>query len=57
MLDANLYRLLAEKPGNLFFSPYSIAAALSMVHAGAAGKTRDEFSNLLGSADYGALGE
>jgi len=56
MLDAALYRLLAEKPGNLFYSPYSIAAALSMVRAGAAGKTRGEFDQVLGAVDYGALG-
>jgi len=57
MFDASLYRLLAEKPGNLFFSPYSIAAALSMVRAGAAGKTKEEFAKVLGSVDYGALGK
>ncbi len=42
MIDADLYRLLAATPGNVFFSPYSIAAALSMVHAGAAGKTKEK---------------
>ena len=57
MFDASLYRLLAEKPGNLFFSPYSIAAALAMVRAGAAGKTRGEFDQVLGAVDYGALGK
>jgi serpin B len=57
MFDASLYRLLAQKPGNLFFSPYSIAAALSMVRAGAAGKTKEEFERALGTVDYGALGK
>jgi serpin B len=57
MFDAALYRLLAGKPGNLFFSPYSIAAALSMVRAGAAGKTKGEFDQVLGAIDYGALGK
>ncbi|HZE96701.1 MAG TPA: serpin family protein [Planctomycetota bacterium] len=57
MLDADLYRRLAVTPGNLFFSPYSIAAALSMVHAGAAGKTKEEFTKVLGSVDYGVLGK
>ncbi|MBV8878606.1 MAG: hypothetical protein JO332_01460, partial [Planctomycetaceae bacterium] len=57
MLDADLYRKLAATPGNLFFSPYSIAAALAMVRAGAAGKTRAEFDQVLGGVDYGALGK
>lgn len=56
MLDADLYRKLAATPGNLFFSPYSIAAALAMVRAGAAGKTKGEFDQVLGAVDYGALG-
>ena len=32
-------RLAADSPGNLFFSPFSISTALSMVHAGARGPT------------------
>jgi len=55
-MDVELYRRLASAPGNLFFSPYSIAAALSMVRAGAAGKTKDELDRALGATDYGALG-
>jgi serpin B len=46
--DANLYRRLSAKSGNLFFSPYSISAALAMVQAGAAGKTREEIETVLG---------
>lgn len=57
MLDGDLYRLLAAQPGNLFFSPYSIGAALSMARAGAAGKTKAEFDKVLGTVDYGALGK
>ena len=57
MLDADLYRKLAVAPGNLFFSPYSIGAALAMVRAGAAGQTKVEFDQVLGAADYGALGK
>lgn len=57
MLDADLYRRLAVAPGNLFYSPYSIAAALAMVRAGAAGKTKVEFDQVLGAVDYGALGK
>jgi serpin B len=60
MFETELYRRLAAQPGNLFFSPYSIAAALAMVHAGAGGATRKELETTLGHADpvetYGALG-
>lgn len=35
-------------PGNLFFSPYSIAAAMTMVQAGASGETREEIETVLG---------
>lgn len=55
-MEVDLYRRLASAPGNLFFSPYGIAAALSMVRAGAAGKTKDELDRALGATDYGALG-
>jgi len=43
----DLYRKLASAPGNLFCSPYSVEAALAMVTAGAAGRTRDELVALL----------
>lgn len=60
MFDTDLYRRLATSPGNLFFSPYSVASALALVHAGAGGVTRKELETLLGQADpvqtYGALG-
>ena len=39
-----LYGQLAEKKGNLFFSPYSISTAMSMVYLGAAGQTADEMA-------------
>ena len=45
---ASLYALLAGKPGNAFFSSYSIAAALSMARAGAAGPTREEIVRAIG---------
>ena len=45
---ASLYPLMAGKPGNAFFSPYSIAAALSMARAGAAGPTREEIARAIG---------
>lgn len=43
----NLYGQIAKEPGNLFFSPYSIASALSTVYGGARGKTADEMSRVL----------
>jgi serpin B len=60
MFDLDLYRRLAVAPGNLFLSPYSIGAALALVHAGANGATKKELETALGQADpverYGALG-
>jgi serpin B len=59
MFELDLYRRLAAQPGNLFFSPYSIGAALALVHAGAEGATRKELETALGQADpvatFGAL--
>ena len=48
MFALELYRKLARTPGNLFCSPYSVEAALAMVAAGAAGRTRDELVAVLG---------
>jgi serpin B len=42
-----LYRELAAKPGNLFFSPYSISTALAMTYAGAKGDTAAEMKEAL----------
>ena len=42
-----LYERLAEKDGNLFFSPYSISNALAMTYAGARGDTAKEMSQTL----------
>ncbi len=54
-----LYHELGARPGNLFFSPYSVAAAVSMVQAGAAGTTQAEIAKALHSpADpHGAMRE
>src|SRR5689334_8406601 len=42
-----LYERLAEKDGNLFFSPYSISNALAMTYAGARGNTAIEMKKTL----------
>lgn len=55
----DLYGALRAGKGNLFFSPYSIHAALAMTREGAAGNTRTEMDTVLhlGDADpgHGAL--
>ncbi|MBI5239153.1 MAG: serpin family protein [Elusimicrobia bacterium] len=42
-----LYSRLASRPGNLFFSPYSISSALAMTYGGAAGHTAEEMAKTL----------
>jgi len=53
VLATSLYRQLAPDRGKLFFSPYSISAALAMCQAGASGVTRDEIETTLGHAGAG----
>ena len=43
----DLYGLLREQDGNLFFSPYSISIALAMTYAGAEGDTAEEMADTL----------
>jgi serpin B len=43
----DLYTKLKDKPGNLFFSPYSISAALAMTYAGSEGNTRQQMAATL----------
>ena len=44
----DLYQALVEKEdGNLFYSPYSISAALAMTYAGARGETEDEMAEVM----------
>ncbi|MGH2450208.1 MAG: serpin family protein, partial [Candidatus Limnocylindria bacterium] len=55
---ADLYRELAASPGNLAFSPYSVAVALAMGRAGAVGETADQmdavlYASLAGDLDAG----
>ncbi len=44
----NLYKHLSTADNNLFFSPYSISAALAMTYAGARGNTSRQMSEVLG---------
>jgi serpin B len=54
-----LYSDLAKTPGNIFFSPYSISAALAMTYGGARGETAKQiakalhFSKTTGETDLG----
>ncbi|MCL2010256.1 MAG: serpin family protein [Synergistaceae bacterium] len=43
----DLYGVLAEEEGNLFFSPYSISSVLAMTYAGAKGDTGEEMAKAL----------
>jgi serpin B len=43
----DLYQALRSGSGNLFFSPYSISAALAMTYAGARGETEKQMSQAL----------
>jgi serpin B len=44
----DLYARLRDKTsGNLFFSPYSVSAALAMTYAGAAGETQKQMAEVL----------
>lgn len=43
----NIYRMLKETDGNLFYSPYSISEALAMTYAGARGDTEKQMAAAL----------
>ncbi len=43
----DLYQQLKTRPGNLFFSPYSISTALAMTYAGARGETAEQMADVL----------
>jgi len=43
----DLYREVRAEPGNLFFSPYSVSAALSMTLVGARGETASQIAEAL----------
>jgi serpin B len=44
---ADMYAQARGKEGNVFFSPYSISAALAMTFAGARGETADQMAKVL----------
>ena len=54
-LAGGLYDALAAEPGNLAFSPYSVAVALAMTLNGARGETAAEMRDVLHARDLGAL--
>ena len=43
----DLYRTLAARDGNLFYSPYSISLAIGMTYAGARGETERQMADTL----------
>ncbi|MBA7483931.1 hypothetical protein ES707_19448 [subsurface metagenome] len=43
----DLYQVLREASGNLFYSPYSISLALAMTYAGARGETAQQMADTL----------
>ncbi len=43
----DLYQVLGEGDGNLFYSPYSISMALAMTYAGAGGETEQQMADTL----------
>jgi serpin B len=43
----DLYQVLREQDGNLFYSPYSISLALAMTYAGARGETEAQMADAL----------
>jgi serpin B len=56
-LAEGLLERLGTQPGNLAFSPYSVAVALAMTVNGARGRTAREMLDVLGVADPSALND
>jgi hypothetical protein len=51
----DLYKQLRTTEGNLFFSPHSIASALTLTSAGAAGSTLEQMTRTLHTPRTGAM--
>lgn len=47
IFSSDIYQELSKKPGNIFFSPFSVHTILSLVSQGAAGGTLEEFNKVL----------
>lgn len=47
LFGVDLYKALSEKPGNIFFSPFSISSALAMTYIGADSDTAQQMKNVL----------
>lgn len=54
-LATDLYRQLGREPKNLVYSPYSVAVALAMTRAGAAGLTAEQMDRVLHASIAGDL--
>jgi serpin B len=54
-LAGDLYDAFAAEPGNLAFSPYSVAVALAMTLTGARGETAEQMRDVLHAPDVGRL--
>jgi serpin B len=46
-----LYAELSRRPGNVFFSPFSVRIAFAMLHAGANGETAAQIGEVLGFSE------
>ncbi|MCK4413795.1 MAG: serpin family protein [Candidatus Eisenbacteria sp.] len=49
----DLYQQLADSPGNICFSPFSLSSALAMTYAGARGETEAQMARVLHFGDNG----
>lgn len=47
LFGIDLYKFLATKDGNIFFSPFSLSTALAMTYLGAAGDTAEQMGRVL----------
>ncbi|MBN1391756.1 MAG: serpin family protein [Sedimentisphaerales bacterium] len=54
---AELYAKLRAQEGNLFFSPYSVSAALAMTYTGARGETEKQMADVLHFPSQGTEGQ